>query len=101
WIRSLAVPGVHDTQCGFKLFEGDIARDLFALSRESRFGIDIEILCLARRRLSLNVSEVGIHWQHRSGSKVRVRDYLDVLLKVRLIAFGVARREPPGRSSRT
>src|SRR3954468_16581880 len=62
WIRSLAVPGVHDTQCGFKLFDGDIARQLFARCREDRFGIDIEVLCLARRKLHLDVAEVGIRW---------------------------------------
>ncbi|HWE31211.1 MAG TPA: dolichyl-phosphate beta-glucosyltransferase, partial [Polyangia bacterium] len=65
WIRSLAVPGVHDTQCGFKLFDGDIARDLFARCREERFGIDIEVLCLARRKLGLDIAEVGVRWEHQ------------------------------------
>ena len=91
WIRSLAVPGVHDTQCGFKLFDGEIARRLFALSRESRFGIDIEILCLARRHLGLAVAEVGVAWEHQDGSKVRFRDYLDVLIKVPRIVWSVMR----------
>ena len=92
WIRSVAVPGVHDTQCGFKLFEGDVARRLFAMSREDRFGIDIEILCLARRRLRVEIVEVGVKWQHQSGSKVRLRDYFDVLVKVPRIAWSVSRR---------
>lgn len=92
WIRSLAVPDVHDTQCGFKLFDGDLGRQLFAMSREDRFGVDIEILCLARRRLRLPIAEIGITWQHQTGSKVRLRDYLDVLLKVPRIAWSVARR---------
>jgi dolichyl-phosphate beta-glucosyltransferase len=91
WIRSLAVPGVHDTQCGFKLFDGDIARQLFALSRENRFGIDIEILCLARRRFGLAIAEVGVHWEHQTGSKVRMRDYADVFLKVPRIVWSVMR----------
>jgi dolichyl-phosphate beta-glucosyltransferase len=92
WIRALAVPGVHDTQCGFKLFEGDLARRLFAMAREDRFGIDIEILCLARRRLDARVAEVGVTWAHQEGSKVRWRDYLDVLTKVPRIAWSVRRR---------
>ena len=99
WIRSLAVPGVHDTQCGFKLFEGDIGRRLFALSREDRFGIDIEILCLARRRFHLDIAEVGITWRHQSGSKVRFGDYFDVLVKVPRIAWSVARRGPEPASA--
>ncbi len=93
WIRSLAVPGVHDTQCGFKLFTGEAGRRLFALSREDRFGIDIEILCLARRRFRLQIAEVGIRWRHQTGSKVRLGDYFDVLMKVPRIAWSVARRD--------
>jgi glycosyltransferase involved in cell wall biosynthesis len=91
WIRALAVPGVHDTQCGFKLFEGALARKLFALAREDRFGIDIEVLCLARRHLKLRVAEVGVAWEHQDGSKVRWKDYLDVLVKVPRIVWSVMR----------
>ena len=91
WIRSLAVSGVHDTQCGFKLFDGEVARTLFALSREDRFGIDIEVLCLAQRHLGLTVAEVGVHWEHQDGSKVRWKDYLDVFVKVPRIVWSVMR----------
>jgi dolichyl-phosphate beta-glucosyltransferase len=91
WIRSLAVPGVHDTQCGFKLFDGDVARQLFGLSRENRFGIDIEILCLARRRFGMSIAEVGVRWEHQSGSKVRWRDYADVFFRVPRIVWSVIR----------
>ncbi|HZS35966.1 MAG TPA: dolichyl-phosphate beta-glucosyltransferase [Polyangia bacterium] len=92
WIRSLAVPGIHDTQCGFKLFEGESARKLFALCRENRFGIDIEVLCLAQRRLGLSVVEVGVAWEHQDGSKVKWKDYVDVFLRVPRIAWSVLRR---------
>ena len=91
WIRTLAVPGIHDTQCGFKLFQGDVGRELFRLSSENRFGIDIEILCIARRHLGMNVAEVGVAWEHQEGSKVRWRDYVDVFLKVPRIVW-TARR---------
>jgi glycosyltransferase involved in cell wall biosynthesis len=92
WIRSLAVPGIHDTQCGFKLFEGDSARKLFALCRENRFGIDIEVLCLAQRRLRLSIVEVGVAWEHQDGSKVKWKDYVDVFVRVPRIAWSVLRR---------
>jgi glycosyltransferase involved in cell wall biosynthesis len=91
WIRSLAVPGVHDTQCGFKLFDGEIARQLFARCKEERFGIDIEVLCMARRKLGLDIAEVGVHWEHQEGSKVRWKDYVDVFVKVPRIVWGVFR----------
>jgi dolichyl-phosphate beta-glucosyltransferase len=93
WIRALAVPGVHDTQCGFKLFEGDIGRQLFGAAREDRFGIDIEVLCRARRQLGLEIAEVGVNWEHRDGSKVRLRDYVDVFLKVPRIVYSVLRSQ--------
>jgi dolichyl-phosphate beta-glucosyltransferase len=86
WIRAWAVPGIHDTQCGFKLFEGEVARRLFSLCREDRFGIDIEVLHLATR-LGYSIAEVGVRWEHQEGSKVRPRDYFDVLVKVPAIAW--------------
>jgi dolichyl-phosphate beta-glucosyltransferase len=92
WIRSLAVPGVNDTQCGFKLFDGEVARRLFALAREDRFGIDIEVLCLARRHLGLRIAEVGVRWEHQEGSKVKWRDYVDVFVKVPRIVWSVLRQ---------
>ena len=91
WIRSLAVPGVHDTQCGFKLFDGDVARELFARCREDRFGIDIEVLCLARRKMGLEIAEVGVRWEHQEGSKVKWKDYVDVFVKVPRIVWNVLR----------
>ena len=48
-IRAVAVPGIHDTQCGFKLFDGDRARAAFADSRLDGWGIDVEILRYFRR----------------------------------------------------
>src|SRR5262249_7695242 len=74
WIQALAVPGIHDTQCGFKLFDGNWGRRIWKLSREDRFGVDVEVLCLARRRFKLRIAEVGVSWEHRDGSKVRLKD---------------------------
>ena len=92
WIRSLAVPGVHDTQCGFKLFDGDVARTLFSNCHEDRFGIDIEVLCFARRKLGLEIAEIGVRWEHQEGSKVKWKDYVDVFIKVPRIVWSVLRR---------
>ncbi len=68
--RTLAVPGVRDTQCGFKCFRGTVADRLFPLQRTSGFGFDVEILYLARR-MGLRLVEVPIDWYHRANSKVR------------------------------
>lgn len=77
-IRSVAVPGVRDTQCGFKLFDGDRAREAFAASRLRGWGIDIEILQYFRRA-GWPLTEVPVRWSHQEGSKVRPLDYAKVL----------------------
>ena len=72
--RMLAVPGIADTQCGFKVFKAGAAEKLFALQTLDGFAFDAEILFLARRS-GFSVAEVGIDWHYRSESKVRpIRD---------------------------
>jgi dolichyl-phosphate beta-glucosyltransferase len=68
-VRLFAVPGIHDTQCGFKLFRGDIARDLFHRARVDGFAYDMEILFLARR-LDIPIAEVPVLWFNSPESKV-------------------------------
>ncbi|UUU23918.1 dolichyl-phosphate beta-glucosyltransferase [Streptomyces sp. DSM 40750] len=77
-IRGVAVPGIRDTQCGFKLFDGDRAREAFAASRLDGFGIDVEILRYFRRS-GWPVVEVPVRWSHQPGSKIRPYDYARVL----------------------
>ncbi|WP_328506505.1 dolichyl-phosphate beta-glucosyltransferase [Streptomyces sp. NBC_00391] len=77
-IRGVAVPGIRDTQCGFKLFDGDRAREAFAASRLNGFGIDVEILRYFRRS-GWPVVEVPVRWSHQPGSKIRPHDYARVL----------------------
>jgi len=82
-IRALAVPGIHDTQCGFKLFTAEAAREVFSRSFVNGWGFDVELLYLARR-FGYSVAEVPIRWAHAEGSKVRpfraaVRIIRDVL----------------------
>jgi dolichyl-phosphate beta-glucosyltransferase len=60
---------IKDTQCGFKLFRGPIARVLFREVKLAGFAFDVELLELACERF--NVVEVPVAWQHADGSKVR------------------------------
>ncbi|WP_406699390.1 dolichyl-phosphate beta-glucosyltransferase [Singulisphaera sp. Ch08] len=69
--QRMATPGIVDTQCGFKLFLGPVARDLFNRISEEGFGFDIEVLLLALR-LGYEVAEVPVEWRHCEGSKVRL-----------------------------
>ena len=83
-IRSVAVPGIRDTQCGFKLFDGDRAREAFAASRLNGWGIDVEVLQHFRRS-GWPVAEVPVRWAHQPGSKVRPLDYGRVLAELTLL----------------
>lgn len=73
--------GITDTQCGFKLFDGPVARKLFAKQLVQRFGFDVEILYLARRN-GYTVEEVPVTWAHNTGSKVGAGDYVYTMLEV-------------------
>jgi dolichyl-phosphate beta-glucosyltransferase len=66
--RSL-VPGVRDTQCGFKAFTAEAARDLFKLGRIDGWAFDLEILALAKRR-GFSIAEVGVEWHDDRRSRV-------------------------------
>jgi len=70
-VRRLGVPGIKDTQCGFKLFRAAAADTLFGELRTDGFGFDVELLLLARRR-GYQVAEVAINWADQPGSKVVV-----------------------------
>ena len=80
-IRAVAVRGIADTQCGFKLFRGPEARALFAMARLDGWGIDVEILHLCAR-FGWPVAEVPVRWSHVSGSKLRPGAYLQVLTDI-------------------
>ena len=66
--RSL-VPGVRDTQCGFKAFTAEAARELFRYARIDGWAFDLEILALARRR-GFAIAEVGVEWKDDRRSRV-------------------------------
>jgi dolichyl-phosphate beta-glucosyltransferase len=61
---------IADTQCGFKVFRGPVARQLFSLSKVDRFMFDVEILYLAERA-GLRICEMPVTWADMPGTKVR------------------------------
>ena len=70
-VESLTVPGVKDTQCGFKLFRGPVAHDLFSRMRMRGFSFDVELLMMAQRR-GYVLAEIPVNWTHQPGSKVNL-----------------------------
>ena len=86
-LRSLALVEERDTQCGFKLIRGDVARELFADLSIERFAFDVELVCLARDR-GYRIVEQGVHWEDSPNSRVHpIRDSLSMfgdVLRLRL-----------------
>ena len=81
-VRTLIIPGIEDTQCGFKLFTAASAQDIFPYQTISGWGFDPEVLFIARSR-NLRVVEVPIHWYYMADSRVNpVRDTIKMLREV-------------------
>ena len=81
-VRILALVQERDTQCGFKLIRGDVARELFADLAIERFAFDVELVCLARDR-GYAVVEQGVRWEDSPNSRVHpIRDSLNMFSDV-------------------
>lgn len=70
-VQRLGIPGITDTQCGFKLFRASVARDLFSVARINGYGFDLELLYIAQRR-GYRIAEVPVNWSDKPGTKVWV-----------------------------
>ena len=70
-VQLIAVSGVRDTQCGFKLFTRQAAMDIFSRSNMDRFAFDVELVALAKL-LGYPVAEVPVRWFNSADSRVNV-----------------------------
>lgn len=78
-IQALILPGLNDTQCGFKCFRAEIANELFQKQTLPGWSFDIELLFIARRH-RYRVREVPVHWYYQADSKVSaLRDALRMI----------------------
>ena len=84
-IQSIVVPGIWDTQCGFKAFRAPIAERLFSRATIEGWAFDVEILALARAE-NCKIGIIAAEWVNDVRSHVRPLDCLKVLgdtLKIR------------------
>jgi dolichyl-phosphate beta-glucosyltransferase len=70
-VRWIVLPGLNDTQCGFKCFSAAVAKEVFPRQTIDGWTFDVEVLFIARR-LGYKIAEVPIHWYYFPGSKIRV-----------------------------
>ena len=78
FIQIAAVPGIWDTQCGFKAFTAEAAKNIFSKDKIDRWGFDIETLALARL-LKYKIAIIPVHWVNKPGSRVKFSAYFEVL----------------------
>jgi glycosyltransferase involved in cell wall biosynthesis len=79
-VQIIALPGINDTQCGFKSFQREAAQDIFECQTMNGFGFDVETLFVARKR-GYNIIEVPVNWYYDAGSSVNI--WRDPFLMVR------------------
>lgn len=99
-VRTLTVPGIQDTQCGFKMFTAEAAERIFPRTTLDGWAFDVEVLGLARV-MQMRVVEVPIEWHHRGESQVSpfrdgiamFADLLRIRARLRRVAPGAGR--PP------
>lgn len=93
-LQLLVLPGIHDSQCGLKVFGAEAAVACFTPLRTERFGFDAEVL-LRARRLGWTVAEVPVRWRHAEASRVSAhRDAPRMLLDLLRLRFGRLDRAP-------
>lgn len=81
-VRFLLLPDIVDTQCGFKCFRGDVAKELFSEQKMNGFSFDVEILYLARLK-GYRIKQVPIRWYQSDSSRVDIfRDSLKMFKDV-------------------
>jgi dolichyl-phosphate beta-glucosyltransferase len=102
-VRLLALPGIADTQCGFKLFDGEAARQVFPRCRLDGFAFDVEALFVARR-LGYRIAEVPVRWRNDDATRVSLlagaRAFAD-LARLRLDAWRGRYASGPAREGGT
>jgi dolichyl-phosphate beta-glucosyltransferase len=79
-IQAVNLPGIWDTQCGFKAFTAEAAERIFPLTKINGWGFDIEALALARS-LGYRIKEVPVHWVNDAASHVKLSAYLKVFVE--------------------
>jgi dolichyl-phosphate beta-glucosyltransferase len=86
-VQAVLLPGIWDTQCGFKLFRADVAHDVFAGLTTDGFGYDPEVLYRAKKR-GVRITEVPVVWRNSAPTKVSpIKSSIDMFKHVVRVRF--------------
>lgn len=90
-VKALVIGDFQDTQCGFKLFKGEVGRELFGEAKIDRFAYDVEILARAKKK-GYRITEIPIRWINSPESKVDpLKDSLRMLADLLRIRMAVGK----------
>jgi glycosyltransferase involved in cell wall biosynthesis len=90
-VRWILLPGLQDTQCGFKCFSAEVAEKVFPLQTLKGMSFDAEVLFIARKK-GFQVQEIPIDWYFNPDSRVRLfQDSLHMALDLLLIRLNAVR----------
>lgn len=90
-VQRLALPGIEDSQCGFKMFTAEAVRRIFPLVSIDGWAFDVEVLTVARAQ-GLRVVEVPIEWHYRNESQLSMwRDGIGMLRELLWIRWRAVR----------
>ncbi len=87
-IQILVISGIKDTQCGFKCFSAKLVKDIFPKLKINRWGFDIEILILAKKK-GYKIKAVPVIWTNDINSKVALSAYLGTLKELLQIKWNI------------
>jgi dolichyl-phosphate beta-glucosyltransferase len=79
-IQALVLPGIWDTQCGFKAFSEEATERIFYQAKIIGWGFDVEVLSLAKQ-MNYRIKEVPVRWVNNPFSHLRASAYLKVLIE--------------------
>ena len=86
-VQAVLLPGIWDTQCGFKLFRADVAHDAFAGLTTDGFGYDPEVLYRVKKK-GVKITEVPVVWRNSAPTKVSpIKSSVDMFRHVLRIRF--------------
>ena len=102
-VNALAVEGIPDTQCGFKWFRTEVARELFARVTLAGYAFDVELLTIAQR-WGLRIARIPVRFTHSDDSRIRIlsdsaRMLRDLVRVNRRRARGLYDRDRPGTAA--
>jgi len=85
-VKLIRLSSIEDTQCGFKAFKSNAAREIFKKAKIKRFAFDVEILCIAKVD-GYRVKEIPVKWINNEDSRVTFKSIFVMLLDIIRIRY--------------